>query len=53
LEILKIFGQNIKLKDIEFEEIAKKTEHFSSADVVALLKEARITIANKFYQANL
>jgi len=40
LEILKIHTRNMPLKDVDLEEIARKTEGYSGADLEALCREA-------------
>ncbi|MEM2115470.1 MAG: CDC48 family AAA ATPase [Candidatus Woesearchaeota archaeon] len=40
LSILKVHTKNVPLKDVDLEEIAKKTENYSGADLATLVKEA-------------
>ncbi len=50
LEILQIYGNNMKLEGLTLEDIAKTTENFTSTDVVALLKETRLKMVHEVYE---
>ncbi len=51
LEILKIHTKNVPLdEDVDLEEIAKKTEGYSGADLEALVKEAAMIALREAYQ---
>lgn len=50
--MLEIYGSELKLKDFTLDDIADLTENFTSADIVALLKEARLKLANDLFENN-
>ncbi|KRX07943.1 P-loop containing nucleoside triphosphate hydrolase [Pseudocohnilembus persalinus] len=50
LNILKIYGKELDLEGFTLEDIAQQTEFSTSADLVALLKELRLKLANELFE---
>ncbi len=46
-EIFKVHTKGLAIKDIDFDELAKRTERFSGADIASLVKEVKLRVAKK------